>query len=192
MTARGGRLQSLEALPRRLLSRPLDYIVADHHRHRVLCHLCERLAQAETFDPGLAATIADHIEIELSVHIADEEQDLFPLLRQRAKREDEVDPVLERLAEDHAEEEKLTVKIVNGLRKRIAVPGTPLSAGLRRTLRAFATRERRHLALENAIVIPLAKVRLSARDQADLAKRMTTRRSARPGGGAKREPEPVA
>ena len=176
MTAPGGRHQTLEPLPARLLSRPLDFILADHHRHRVLCHLCERLADAEAFDADLACEVADHIETELSDHIADEERDLFPLLKRRAKREDEIAPVLERLASDHAEDEKLAVRIVRGLRRRIADPEQPVSPTLRRTLRSFAECERRHLALENAIVIPLAKVRLSAQDLSDLAGRMAARR----------------
>lgn len=179
MTSAGNRKQSLEPLPARLLAQPLDFIVADHHRHRVLCHLCEKLAEDETFDAGLAGAIADHIETEHAAHIADEEQDLFPLLKRRAKREDEIGRVLEQLTEDHAEDERLAARIVNGLRRRIAHPEIPMSAGLRRTLRSFAVCERRHLAIENAIVIPLAKVRLSAQDRADLAGRMTARRQAR-------------
>ncbi len=176
MTAPGGRMQTLEPLPFRLLFRPLDFILADHHRHRVLCHLCETLADAETFDADLAGIVADHIETELADHIVDEEEDLFPLLKRRAKREDEIDAVLEGLAEDHAEDEKLAAKIVRGLRRRIADPDQSMSAALRRTLRDFAACERRHLAIENAIVIPLAKVRLTAQDQADLAERMAARR----------------
>jgi iron-sulfur cluster repair protein YtfE (RIC family) len=182
VTAPGGRTQTLEPLPARLLTRPLDFIVADHHRHRVLCHLCDKLADAEAFDPRLAGAVADHIEKELADHVADEEQDLFPLLKRRAKREDEIGPVLERLAGDHAEDERLAAKIVKGLRRRIADPDQPVSDALRGTLRAFASCERRHLAIENAIVIPLAKVRLSARDQAGLAERMAARRKAGFGG----------
>ncbi len=178
MTATRGRAQTLEPLPERLLSEPLDFIVADHHRHRVLCHLCEILADAETFDADLAAAVAEHIETELAAHIADEEEDLFPLLKRRAKQEDEIGPVLEELSGEHAEDEKLAARIATGLRRRIADPDLPMSAVLRRTLRAFAACERRHLAVENAIVIPLAKVRLSAQDRADLAERMMARRKA--------------
>ncbi len=179
MTAPGGRIQTLEPLPAWLLATPLDFILADHLRHRVLCHLCEKLADTEGFDPILAAHVADHIETELADHIADEEHDLFPLLKRRAKPEDEIEPVLAQLAGEHAEDEKLAAKIASGLRRLIAKTDQPMSAALQRTLRRFAECERRHLALENAIVIPLAKVRLTANDRADLAQRMAARRQAR-------------
>jgi len=176
VTAPGGRIQRLEPLPARLLATPLDFILADHHRHRVLCHLCEKIVDTKGFDPVLAAAVADHIETELADHIADEERDLFPLIKRRAKPEDEIEPVLAQLAGEHAQDEKRAGKIVSGLRRLIAKPDKPMSAALQKTLRDFAASERQHLALENAIVIPLAKVRLTAKDQADLAARMTARR----------------
>jgi iron-sulfur cluster repair protein YtfE (RIC family) len=191
VTAPGGRIQRLEPLPARLLATPLDFILADHHRHRVLCHLCEKLAETKGFDPVLGAEVADHIETDLMVHIVDEEQDLFPLLRQRAKPEDDIEPILAHLAGEHAEDEKRAGKIVSGLRRLIAKPDKPMSAALQKTIRDFAASERQHLALENAIVIPLAKVRLTAKDQADLAERMTTRRQARGTEKASREDKAV-
>jgi iron-sulfur cluster repair protein YtfE (RIC family) len=184
VTAPGGRIQTLEPLPARLLATPLDFILADHHRHRVLCYLCEKLADAGELDTVLAALVADHIETELMDHIFDEEKDLFPLLRRRAKPEDDIEPVLAHLAGEHAGDEKCAAKIVNGLRRIIANPDKPMSTALQRTLRKFAASERRHLALENAIVIPLAKVRLTAKDQVDLSERMAARRRARLAGTA--------
>jgi len=169
--------RTLPPLPARLLADPLDYIVADHYRHRLLCRLCEDLATAESFDAGLGRMVADHIETDLPVHIADEEADFFPLLRRRARPEDEIEPVLDRLADDHAQDEKLGARIVRGLRKAIADAAARLPARLKRTLTSFATIERRHLALENAIVIPLARVRLSARDLQALSRSMTARHS---------------
>lgn len=176
MTAPGGRRQYIEPLPARLIRTPLDFILADHLRHRVLCHLCDLLAAGEAYDRAIAGEVADHIETALSVHIVDEEQDLFPLLRQRAKPEDNIDAVLDRLSEEHDADELHGGKIVAGLRRLIADPDKPMPKALRRTLRAFASNERRHLALENAIVMPLARVRLSVKDLESLAGAMAARR----------------
>lgn len=182
MTDPRGRAHYLDALPDRLLSKPLDYILADHLRQRVLCHLCDRLADADTVDCRLAAEIADHVSEDMAVHIVDEEEDLFPALQRRSKPEDDIGDVLRHLTEEHAEDEAMAGKIVSGLRRRIDKGGGRMPAKLAGTLRTFARHQRRHLALENAIVIPLARVRLSAKDIDELAEHMAARRGVRLAG----------
>ena len=48
----------------------------------------------------------------------------------------------------------------------------------------FARNERRHLALENSVVLPLARRRLSAEDLAGLSARLTARHGAAPASEA--------
>ena len=180
MTQSRGRAQFLEPLPGRLLSEPLDYILADHLRQRVLCHLCDRLADAETVDCRLAEEVASHIADDMAIHIRDEEEDLFPALRRRAKPDDDIDKVLGQLFGDHAEDETMARKIVAGLRRCIGKGGGKVPPRLAKTLRNFARHQRRHLALENAVIIPLAKVRLSAKDLETLSGAMAARRGTSP------------
>lgn len=161
-----------------LLKRPLDFIVAEHHRLRSLCQILEKLAVAEPQGDVSTEAILRCIEHDLSIHVIDEEEDLFPLLRRRVGPEDGVERVLGLLSCEHVEDDQLAGIIIRGLRRG---PGTEdpeheEAEEFRAALRSFAQRQRRHIAVENAIVIPLAEIRLTAADRAGLARRMAARR----------------
>ena len=63
----------------------IQFIYAEHDRQRIACAALDRLADnldaADACDN--AAFVLDHLETALPLHIADEEQNLFPLLRER-------------------------------------------------------------------------------------------------------------
>ncbi len=170
------RQQHLEPLPRELLRRPLDYILADHLRQRVLCVLCEELADAGQPDREVMREVRDYLERDMVVHVIDEEQDLFPLIRRRAEPGDDIEPALGKLSGEHAAGEDLAHTITSGLATAIERRPTRLGGTLCKALRTFAHNERHHLALENATVMPLARLRLTPRDLEDLAARMAARR----------------
>lgn len=176
MTSSSHRKQHLEPLPSELLLKPLDYILADHLRQRVLCVLCEQLADTQQLDVETAGEVLAYLKTDMVVHVIDEEQDLFPLIRRRAQIEDDIEEALGQLSGEHAIEEQLANAITEGLEAALDNPGVGLGDGLRQHLRDFAQNERQHLALENATVMPLAKVRLTERDLQDLAGRMAARR----------------
>ena len=159
-----------------LLDRPLDYLLSDHHRQRVLCTLCDELARQDPVDGERAVEVIEHVSQDLAIHVIDEEQDLFPLLRRRATVADGIEPVLGQLSGEHARDERLAETIVDGLRDAVATPGMPSPPELRAALQTFARAQRQHLALENATVMPLARQRLTAADLAGLAVRMAARR----------------
>lgn len=174
---------AIGTLDRSLLAKPLEFIVADHLRQRNLCCIMERLADEPLLNHALAGAVADHISGEMTIHVIDEEEDLFPLLRRRASPEDEVERVLGLLSREHREDDRLAETIVAGLRQAIDANADELSFALRDALRNFVRRQRRHLAVENAIVMPLAEIRLTQNDREGLARRMAVRRGIRPGRG---------
>ncbi len=176
MTLPSNREQHLEPLPRELLHKPLDYILADHLRQRVLCVLCERLADADRIDIELTRETLDYLKNDMVVHVIDEEQDLFPLIRRRAEPGDEIETALGQLSGEHADDEELANKIIAGLELCLPSPDQPLGDDIKAALRSFARNQRLHLALENATVMPLAKIRLTERDLKDLSARMAARR----------------
>lgn len=176
MSASNHREQHIEELPQQLLRKPLEYILADHLRQRVLCILCEQLAEADGLDIRIAEEVVSYLKTDMVVHVIDEEQDLFPLIRRRAQEGDDIEDALGQLSGEHASEEDLAKSITDGLEDAIAQPDQALSEQLKQHLTDFAQNERRHLALENATVMPLAKVRLSDRDLGDLSARMAARR----------------
>lgn len=176
MTARPSRDQRPAPLPVSLLRSPLDYLLAEHHRHRVLCRLCDDMAGGVAFDATIAREVAASLETDLALHILDEEEDLFPLLRRRANPEDGIESILALLSRDHVRDGASASAIVARLRRLAGRRRPQPSAPLRRRLAAFARDQRKHLALENAIVMPLARVRLSRRDLDQLYRSMAARR----------------
>ncbi|WP_420347764.1 hemerythrin domain-containing protein [Pelagibius sp.] len=168
----------LEAMPASLLAKPLDYIFADHFRQRTLCNLLEELADAATPDEPLTREVIGFLAGDMALHVQDEEEDLFPLLRRRCPPEDEIEAVLSALAREHHADERMARDIVEGLEACMAAGRAPRTdADLRARLTEFARRQRRHLAVENSIVLPIARNRLTELDLANLTKRMAERRA---------------
>jgi iron-sulfur cluster repair protein YtfE (RIC family) len=170
----------------RLLADPLEWFAAEHQRHRQFCLLMHGLAAERSFRAEPVAALVDFLRHELGRHLADEEEDLFPLLRKRALAEDQVDDVLRRLRAEHrgdlAHGGALRAHLERCLETRTA-PGADAAVAL--ALDAFASQELNHLALENAVLLPLARLRLAAADLVWLSGRLAARR------GAAAEPAPA-
>jgi len=177
--ARRMSLEALQAkLPESLFADPVEYVFADHFRQRTLCKILDEIADAETLDTELVAACLEFLQSEFGPHVLDEEEDLFPLLRRRATADDDINQVLGQLCEEHASDEADAREIMNQfsilLEDHEAVKN--LDDPFREQLKRFASNERQHLTLENAIVLPLARVRLSETDCKNLGKRMAARR----------------
>jgi len=176
MNASAYREQHLEPLPTELLRQPLEYILADHLRQRVLCVLCEQIADSEQINVDLLKEVLAYLDLEMAVHVIDEEQDLFPLIRRRAEAGDDIEAALGQLSGEHADDEEMAADIKSGIHHALQAPDEPIDAGFKKALKAFAQSQRHHLALENATVMPLAKLRLTERDLTELSARMAARR----------------
>lgn len=165
-----------------LLSDPLDFFFGEHFRQRKLCNLIEGLAFARALDSKLAREVLDFLRHDLVLHVADEEADLFAFLRRYCPPEDEIERVLAALSAEHAGGRHLAAIVIDGLQQALS-QGLPVAAqaGLREAMIDFARNERRHLALENAVVLPLARRRLPASALAELSARLTARRATPPG-----------
>lgn len=156
---------------------PLDFILYEHLRHRVMCNALDALATAETFDAAAVANLAEFIRADLSMHIADEEEVFFPTLLQRCRPEDEIDVALKRMNREHAEDRDLSAQVriflLTAAMEKRSLPSIP---GASEALKRFAHNQRRHMMLENAVLIPLARQRLTDEDFALLALRLEARR----------------
>lgn len=158
-----------------LLSNPLDFIHEDHLREREICVQLDALASAETPDVDVAACILEFLRNELPLHLEDEEDDLFPLLRRGCEPEDEIGKVIERLASDHQHADEDTPQVIADLELLVSKAGD-LTDDMRIRFATFAVHARRHLILENAIILPFARLRLTNRDLETLRLRMMQRR----------------
>ncbi len=167
--------KALGPLDPALLAHPLAYILADHHRQRDLCTALEGLSEQSQPDRACVAQVLQHLETEMTRHHADEEEDLFPLLRARARDED-IERVLTLLTREHRQDEIDTQIIAEGLVDLRERGDGALDLDLCERIRLFVRRQRRHLAVENAIVMPLAEARLGGGDLRLIAENMARRR----------------
>lgn len=157
---------------------PIEFILSEHLNHRRMCKALERLADAQEFDGARVAALLDYVRFDLTLHVIDEEEDFFPLLRQRCQPEDEIDDVLSRLAAEHAEDKSLSADVRDMLNACLILRKPPSAIeGGSHALKTFAEHERRHLTLENAVIIPMARRRLDAEDLKALSRRFLLRRS---------------
>ncbi len=163
-----------------LLARPLDFISEDHLRERQICADIDGLAATGAFDRQAGVTILRFLNEELGVHLRDEAEDLFPVLEMRCTAEDSINAVLGRIREDQGQ----TLSQLSAVREAIAGSldtGADLSQTNRETLTRFAAHVSRHLVAENAILLPIARARLTKADLRRLASRMRSRRGLPPG-----------
>ena len=158
-----------------LLANPLDFISEDHLRERQICAVVDGLATSVAFDRKEATTVLRFLNEELNVHLRDEAEDLFPLLARRCTVEDAIEGVIDRIRADQDEAMRLLPE-VRAMLAGCLDRGGDLSARERGVLSRFAGHVRRHLVAENAILLPIARVRLTRADLRILSKHMRSRR----------------
>lgn len=157
---------------------PFEFLFKEHDRQRVICSTLELLAHDCTADhaPENAALVLDYLEHELPLHIADEEEDLFPLLTRRCTPDDEVENLVALLSSEHEADEKLYPALLAPLHAIVNGLGPPDPAQFAADARAFSVSQRHHLGWENGTVLPLARQRLTAADEAEMGRKMAERR----------------
>lgn len=164
------------APPLRLLAEPIEYIWMEHFRQRCICRALRMLAAGQDIAGDVAEKIAEAMQHDLPLHHRDEDEDLFPLLRARAHPEDGLEPLLAQLSHDHGRGELSARKLAATLSG--ASRGTCLKLGpaAAKLAAQYARNEQRHLAIENGIVMVMARKRLSSKDLEALTHAMRARR----------------
>lgn len=162
-----------------LLATPLDFLSEDHLRERQVCSMIDRLALSGSFDHSAASTVLRFVNEELNAHMRDDAEDLFPMLARRCPVEDGIGRVIARICTDLDEATRLLPGLQAAL-ARCLDTGSDLASGDRQLLTRFAGHVRRHLAAENAILLPIARARLTRRDLLRLSRQMRARRGLPP------------
>jgi hemerythrin-like domain-containing protein len=167
----------IEPLPPGLILQPLSWLAAEHQRCRRVCALIEEVAVSSDILRQEMAQTQAYLRIDLPLHTDDEDKDLFPLLHRRCAPEDEVGRVLRALAAEHRRDLAAMIEISDLLDEAVRldrpVADSPTD---QRLLRDFAVRQGNHIALENAVVLPIARLRLSQDDLDGLSQGMARRR----------------
>ncbi|SFG36292.1 hemerythrin domain-containing protein [Roseobacter denitrificans] len=157
-----------------LLQNPLDFIAEDHLRLRAMCAALDRLAETTPVEGAAISEMIDYLGHELPLLLADEDDDLMPHILSRAEPEDELPKLTRRLEKEHAEIACLLKAVTSGL-AGLAL-ATSISNALRTSMHDLADAARRHLILENAVLLPLAKARLTKEDLHAIRAAMLKRR----------------
>jgi hypothetical protein len=165
--------------PPSLLGRPLDFISEDHLRERQICAVIDAIALAASLDRLAALTVLRFLNEELNVHLRDEAEDLFPLLAKRCPAEDSIESAIARIMIDQSEALHLLPEVRATLAGCLDT-GSDLSADGRAMLIRYASHVHRHLVAENAILLPIARVRLTRADLVTLSAHMRARRGLTP------------
>ncbi|MGE5148061.1 MAG: hemerythrin domain-containing protein [Candidatus Eiseniibacteriota bacterium] len=160
-----------------ILADPIEFIRFEHYRQRTLCDRLRRLAD-DLGRPGAAedaARILDYLSGELPLHIADEADDLMPLLCERSVRRDEAQAIAETLDREHEADQRGIDRLFDAL--LCLAGGEPLAEPARfaAAARAFEDKLRRHLVWENQTLLPLARKCLWTGDVEFLGLRMARR-----------------
>lgn len=154
---------------------PIEALYAEHLNQRQLCAEMDLLGAAVIPRPDLAKRALINLCRDLPAHFEDEERGLFPRLRARALPEDDLHAILARLSREHEVAGQAFALLVPAL-VSIAEGALP-ALEHRDALVRLARSERGHLIVENAIVLPLARIRLTAEDKRALMAEMCARRA---------------
>ncbi len=156
-------LWRIEPLPEGVIESPLDLIFAQHLRHREAAQIMAFVAEGDERNRSdkseIYAILTAFLVSDLVQHTLEEEQAFFPLLRENCDPQDGMDRLLDRLSAEHATDKKFLDEITPALSR--AAEGGDLDPSVRGKLRVFSEHLRQHIALENAVVLPIARARLT-------------------------------
>ncbi len=157
---------------------PIEFIEAEHVRQ---VRVQEVFLQGGGLLPlgelaKQAADLLHFLVVDLTLHHADEEEGLFPILVKRSLPEDKITRVLAQLAREHELDIDLIEFVCADLEKLAAGLGLANSTRFQMNLSELFDSQRHHLQQENRIVLPLARRRLTADDLAVLGRAMAARR----------------
>jgi hemerythrin-like domain-containing protein len=160
------------------IENPLDFIAVDHMREREACTLIDRLVALVPISAADRDRVLVFLREQLPHHLEDEEIDLFPMMLERCEPDEEIDKVIERLTSDHQHAHVDAPAIIALIQTKAA----ELTSDDCARLADFARHSRRHLVLENAIILPIARARLTEDDLRIMKRHMLERRGiAQPG-----------
>jgi len=169
-----------ERIPDNILLEPIDYLFADHCRQAILCdelhHFVAHFFNAPP-NPDRAAAILSCLKIDVNLHVADEELDLFPRLRMRVRAEDRFSELLRLLDKEHGRDHTLVEEVCADLTRLAQGQSLEDPDRFCRSASALAASHISHLEWENAVLLPLARLRLTNEDLNAMGKTMAARRS---------------
>ncbi|MBL8697663.1 MAG: hemerythrin domain-containing protein [Alphaproteobacteria bacterium] len=160
---------------------PIDVLVGDHFRIRAMLNLltdCARATMPAHVRSDLLRSLVTFLVLDLPRHLTEEEELLFPRLQRRLRPSDVLDPSVRSLRTDHLGIREAAARLVDeAARIQACTPPVP-TPEFRAMVARFVTMKQRHVAAENAAVLPLARHRLKAVDLSGIGRGLAHGRSA--------------
>ena len=149
---------------------PIAILREEHALQNELCDLLEAIADGlpHQFDRSLADVSVSILETGMPSHMRLEEEALFPLLRRRISATHALHSALECLEHEHDRDGAALVEIIDALRSAITDGRVSNPDMLGYMLRGFFDGQRRHIAWEEAVVLPVAREVLTPDDLREL------------------------
>ncbi len=166
------------AIDQRLVTTPLNWLARELERLRRCTLVLDNVATARVFDAIAVAEVIHCLRSEMPQQFADEAVDLLPLLKLRARRGDDLNGIIMRLTDGHHAMATLARQVLPRL-EALKVVEEPARSDpwLAETLTVLAARQRAHLAMVGAVILPIARLRLRPRDLKALGHDLAARRS---------------
>jgi|GEM_PF-1572147 len=164
-------------IPERVKQDPLLWVFAEHYRVTDFCSEIRAIAKSAAFDGVAIERALVFLEQDYRLHIADKEEFLYPIISRRCDPETFIDQALGRLSNAH--ETALTqagdlVKLLQDcLVERTALGADKL---VQDKIEAFCALQKDNIALENAVILPIARNCLTNTDLNDLKEKFRARR----------------
>ena len=121
-------------------------------------------------------TVLTALRVDIPGLLANEAEDLFPILQLAARKTDDLEAILSRL---HGDQDELRARIavsLSALEASSQESERALDGALTSELAALAAQVRQHVSLLNAIILPIARLRLTLEDISTLGAGMARRR----------------
>jgi hypothetical protein len=167
----GSQKQGGNGRAMRHLGNPLDFIAVDNARERDICNLIDGFVASGVSRDADLAPVLTYLKEELPLHILDENEDFLPVLRKRCQAVDQIGKVIDRLQADHSHAITDLPAVIDLLQS-----DPSFSEKARTKIRDFVFHARRHISVESAILLPIARVRLKAPDLERMRRNMLARR----------------
>ncbi|MGZ3304922.1 MAG: hemerythrin domain-containing protein [Asticcacaulis sp.] len=155
---------------------PLAFISMECDRLRRTCRLIDGRLAAEGGNPSQVAELVEGFRADLGRHYRDEQEDLFPLMRLRAHRGDDVTRVMGALEADHTATRDEVTRALAQL-DRAPRQGVALDAEAVSAINGFTRQVQAHTALLVAVILPIARLRFTDEDLSALSCGLEARRA---------------
>jgi len=165
------------------MDEPLDALQACHQGIEFELGVLENFAAhlavrgSDEAARSAARAVVRYFDTVAAAHHRDEDEDLFPLLREAAARDgrDEICATLYELQREHQSMDRLYAQVRAELQAIAAGESARLDSGL---VARFAWIYRRHTSMEGALLLPYARQAIGPAQRAALGERMAARRQA--------------